>query len=57
MSQLSLLPTVPPGDALADQAGFAPAQSALNATARTSDAPLTLLGAPEEMLAPLPEAL
>jgi exodeoxyribonuclease V alpha subunit len=39
MNQLSLLPTKPPGDALADQAGFAPAQSALNATARASDAP------------------
>ena len=57
MHQLSLVPTVPPGDALADQAGSQPAQGALTATARASDAPLTLLGAPEEMLAPLPEAL
>ena len=57
MNQLSLLPTKPPGDALANQAGFAPAQSALNATARASDAPKALLGAREEMLTPLPEAL
>jgi len=57
MNQLSLLPTVPPGDALADQAGFAPAQSALNAAARASDAPKALLGALGHMLAPLPEAL
>jgi len=57
MNQLSLLPTESPGDALADQAGSQPAQSALNAAARASDAPLALLCALEEMLAPLPEAL
>jgi len=57
MNQLSLLPTKPPGDALANQAGFAPAQSALNATARASDAPKALLGTLEHMLAPLSEAL
>lgn len=57
MNQLSLLPNEPPGDALADQSPSSLAQSALNATARASDAPKALLGAREEMLAPLPEAL
>jgi exodeoxyribonuclease V alpha subunit len=39
MNQLSLLPTKRPGDALADPSRSSPAQAALNATARASDAP------------------
>ena len=57
MNQLSLLTTQPPFDGPSDQAGFAPAQGALTATARASVAPKALLGALEDMLAPLPEAL
>ncbi len=57
MNQLSLLPTDPPFDGPSDQAEFAPAQATLTATARASDSPLALLGALEDILAPLPEAL
>jgi len=57
MNQLSLLPTDPLGNTLADQSGSPPAQGALNAAARASDAPKALLGTLEHMLAPLSEAL
>ena len=57
MNQLSLLPTDPPFDAPSDQAGFAPAQAALTATARASGSSLAQQGALEDMLLPLPEAL
>ena len=57
MNQLSLLPIDPPCDGPSDQTGFVPAQGALTATARASDATLARQGALKDMLAPLPEAL
>ena len=57
MNQLSLLPTDPLGNTLADPSRSPPAQAALAATARASDSPLAQQGALEHMLAPLPEAL
>ena len=57
MNQLSLLPIDPPFDGPSDQTGFAPAQGALTATARASDAPEARQGALEDMLTALPEVL
>ena len=57
MNQLSLLPTDAPGDALADSSRSPPAQGALTATARASDAPEARQGALEDMLTALPEVL
>ena len=57
MNQLSLLPTEPPNDGLADLSRSPPTHGVNTATAKASDSTKALLGALEETLTPLPEAL